>query len=200
MKKLIIYLVIVLITVFLIGCDRSYHSYLTINSSNEILLSKTDEFSENTNNLYYSNNYLNDNHIASYKNLSNAIIYSFFIKSSRDINAKLSLKLNDANNYLLDYIRIAIEIDEEFIVYKYFDKNEIVHDEDNEYENTNYFISETDVFKEYDLPLIIDDSKNVIIYIWVEETELYDKNGNRLTGRKDHSNDISQIDLLLSID
>lgn len=126
-------------------------------------------------------------------------MHKFEITSLVDDTCNLSLKLVDANKYVIDFLRVAIIIDGELRVYKYYDKNEEIYHKEDDPDSILHFNSKSDIFNELTVELSSGEPKEVIVFIWIEEAELYDKNGERYTGWADKSYDASPIMLSMEV-
>ena len=206
MKKSILNILILFVVFILVGCDRSYLCTFDINSLNEnIKIVNNDEelsyysFSSDDFNRqpkeYYSNinffDYENDN--------SNAKKYKFEIKSLVDNTYNLSLILTDDNKIVRDLLRVGLVVDNKLYVYKYYDKNENIYHKENEPNSLLHFNSKTEIFNDLKVNIAKDNSKEIILFIWIEESELYDSNGERYKGWDDKSYQATPIMLNMDI-
>lgn len=62
-----------------------------------------------------------------------------------------------------------------------------------------FFNSDSEVFNNITVDIPAGEVKEVTVFIWIEESELYDRNGNRYTGWADKSYKASPIVLNLEI-
>jgi hypothetical protein len=205
----------------LCGCDKTFQIDVKVNSTNDLRFSKTFDFEETFDELKISESRFNGSCLYNFKSFdfeeikktngytcmdpriadNTSEIYvgiSFYLMNSTDKTIKYRLALNGANGYLIDYLRVLIIADDEMTMYKDFEENEKVHDAANECENTKYFEDDKNVFSDLSLDLKANEPKRFIILVWEEEDELYDDEGQRLTGYKDHSYDVNGIDLELT--
>ena len=124
----------------------------------------------------------------------------FELLSQKDNTYNMSLKLLNNNKYVVDFLRVAIVIDDSLKVYKFYDKNEVIYHKENDPDTILHFNSETEIFNDLTVDLLENESKTIKIFAWVEEAELYDARGNRYTGYRDHSYDADTIMLSLEIE
>ena len=132
-------------------------------------------------------------------NVSNANVNKIEIASSTKDTYNLSLKLIDANKYVVDFLRIGIIIDGQLSVYKYYDKSEELYHKENDPDSILHFDSKSEIFSELTVDFSAGEIKEIIIFIWIEEAELYDRNGERYTGWADKSYNASPIMLSIEI-
>jgi hypothetical protein len=205
----------------LCGCDKIYRIDVKVNSTNDIRFSKTFDFEETFTELELSDLRLNSSCFYNFKffdfeeikktngyiclnpdiadQSSNRYVgISFYMMNQTDKTINYSLALNGANDYLIDFLRVLIITDDEMTLYRDFEENELIHDEESSYENTKYFQDDNNVFSNLTFDLKANEPERFIILVWEEEDELYDDEGHRLTGYKDHSYDVNDIDLELT--
>lgn len=132
-------------------------------------------------------------------NASNANVNKFEISSLTNDTYNLSLKLVDANKYVVDFLRVGIIVDGKLNVYKYYEKSEEIYHKENDPDSIIPFNSKNEVFSELTVDFSAGETKEIVIFIWIEESELYDKNGERYTGWDDNSYDASPIMLNMEL-
>lgn len=206
MKKIVAFIIMCFTFFTLVGCDKSHLCSLDILCSNENISVIVE--GESYNSFTYSSDAFNSqpkdrysfiDFTANEDNNSNAKMHKFEITSLVDDTCNLSLKLVDANKYVIDFLRVAIIIDGELRVYKYYDKNEEIYHKEDDPDSILHFNSKSDIFNELTVELSSGEPKEVIVFIWIEEAELYDKNGERYTGWADKSYDASPIMLSMEV-
>jgi hypothetical protein len=133
-------------------------------------------------------------------NSSNANIYKFEISSLVNDTYSLSLNLIDENKYVVDFLRIGISVDGNLRVYKYFDKREEIYHKENDPDSILHFNSKSEIFSELEVDISQGESKQITVFIWLEEAELYDKSGERYKGWADKSYNASPIRLSMEIE
>ena len=206
MKRIVIFIVMLFTFFTLVGCDKSHLCSLDILCSNEnisVIVEgesyKSFTYSSNAFNSQPKDRYSFIDFTANEDNNSNAKMHKFEITSLVDDTCNLSLKLVDANKYVIDFLRVAIIIDGELRVYKYYDKNEEIYHKEDDPDSILHFNSKSDIFNGLTVELSSGEPKEVIVFIWIEEAELYDKNGERYTGWADKSYDASPIMLSMEV-
>ena len=123
----------------------------------------------------------------------------FEVYSYVDDTYTLTMELNDSDKYLLDFLRVAIIVDGELRVYKYNNWFEKIYHEENDPDTILHFNSKKEIFDDIEMHLSAGESKEIVIFYWLEESELYDRNGERLRGWADKSYDANSIYLKLNI-
>lgn len=206
MKKMFCSILISVLLFSLVSCDRSHLCSLDVLCSNENASIVVDgekvtsfNFSSKGLNHQPSENYSNIDFTNTENNLSNANVNKFEITSSADDTYNLSLKLVDANTYVVDFLRVGIIVDGELRVYKYYDQSEELYHKENDPDSILHFNSKSEIFNEITVDFSAGETKEIVIFIWIEEAELYDKNGERYTGWADKSYDASPIMLSMEI-
>ncbi len=206
MKKTVCSILISVLLFFLVSCDRSHLCSLDILCSNEnasIVVDgeKVDSFtfSSETFNHQPLENYSNIDFTNNENNVSNADVNKFEITSLTNATYNLSLRLVDANRYVVDFLRVGIIVDGELAVYKYYDKHEELYHKENDPDSILHFNSKSEVFNELTVGFSAGETKEIIIFIWIEEAELYDKNGERHKGWADKSYNASPIMLSMEV-
>ena len=176
------------------SCDRSHLCALDVLCLNENVTIAVDgqksdsfNFSSNEFNQQPLENYTHIDFTAIEDNSSNAKVYKFGITSMSNDTYNLSLKLIDSNEYVIDFLRVGIVIDGELRVYKYYDKHEELYHKENDPDSILYFNSKSEIFNESAVNFSASETKDIIVFIWIEEAELYDNNGERYKGWKDKS-------------
>lgn len=206
MKKIVAFIIMCFTCFTLVGCDKSHLCSFDILCSNENISVIVE--GESYNSFTFSSDDFNSqpkdrysfiDFTANEDNNSNAKMHKFEITSLVDDTCNLSLKLVDANKYVIDFLRVAIIIDDELRVYKYYDKNEEIYHKEDDPDSILHFNSKSDIFNELTVELSSGEPKEVIVFIWIEEAELYDKNGERYTGWADKSYDASPIMLSMEV-
>lgn len=206
MKKIVCSILISVLLFSLASCDRTYSSSLDILSSNDnasIVVDgkasdsfsfSSDDFNSQPQTRYSYIDFINaeDNH-------ETVKIHKFEIASSANDTYSLSLKLIDANRYVIDFLRVGIVVDGKLSVYKYYDKYETIYHKEDDPDSILHFNARSEVFSEFAVELSAGETKEIVVFIWIEEAELYDKNGNRYTGWADKSYDATPIHLSLEI-
>ena len=205
MKKAICSILILILLLSLMSCDRSHLCSLDVLCSNENASLIVD--GEKVNSFKFSSNELNQQPLERYSNIdftseesnnSNAKVYKFEISSLAEDTYNISLKLVDANKYVVDFLRVGIAIDNELKVYKDYDKYEELYQMESD-DGLLHFNSKSEIFNDLTVDFSAGETKEVVIFIWIEESELYDKNGERYTGWADKSYKASPIVLNLEI-
>ena len=206
MKKTACGILISVLLLFLVSCDRSHLCSLDILCSNEnasivVAGEKVDSFTFSSEkfNRQPLENYSNIDFTNHENNVSNADVNKFEITSLTDDTYNLSLRLVDANRYVVDFLRVGIIVDGELTVYKYYDKHEELYHKENDPDSILHFNSKSEVFNELTVGFSAGETKEIIIFIWIEEAELYDKNGERHKGWADKSYDASPIMLSMEV-
>ena len=206
MKKTICSILISVLLFSLISCDTTHLCSLDVLCSNENASIVVD--GEASDSFNFSNEGFNHQPLENYSNIdftntesnvSNANVNKFEIASSTNDTYNLSLKLVDANKYVVDFLRIGIIIDGQLNVYKYYDKSEELYHKENDPDSILHFNSKSEIFSELTIDFSAGETKEVVIFIWIEEAELYNKNGERYTGWADKSYDASPIMLSMEI-
>ena len=205
MKKAICSILILILLLSLMSCDRSHLCSLDVLCSNENASLIVD--GEKVTSFNFSSNEFNQQPLEKYSNIdftseesnsSNAKVYKFEISSLAEDTYSISLKLVDANKYVVDFLRVGIVIDNELKVYKDYDKFEELYQTESD-DGLLHFNSKSEIFNDLTVDFSAGETKEVIVFIWIEESELYDKNGERYTGWADKSYKASPIVLNLEI-
>ena len=76
---------------------------------------------------------------------------------------------------------------------------EIIYHKENDPDSIVHFKSKSTIFNDCALALSAEESKEIVIFLWLEEAELYNKNGERYTGWADHSYDASPVTLNMEV-
>ena len=207
MKKIFFGILISFVLMSLFGCDKShlcsfdiicYNENISVIVEGESYNSFTfssDDFNRQPKDRYSFIDFTDNEY-----NNSNAKIHKFEITSLVDDTYNLSLKLVDANKYVIDFLRVAIVVDGELRVYKYYDKNEKIYHKEDDPDSILHFNSKSEIFNDLTINLSTGESKEVIVFIWIEEAELYDNSGERYTGWADKSYDASPIMLSMEVE
>ena len=206
MKRTICSILISVLLFSLVSCDRSHLCSLDVLCSNKNASIVVDgeasdsfNFSSEGFNHQPLENYSNIDFTNTESNISNANVNKFEIASSTNNTYNLSLKIVDANKYVVDFLRVGIIIDGELSVYKYYDKSEELYHEENDPDSILHFNSKSEIFSELTVDFSAGETKEIVIFIWIEEAELYNKNGERYTGWTDKSYDASPIMLNMEL-
>ncbi len=206
MKKTICSILISVLLLSIVSCDRSHLCSLDVLCSNENAnlvvdgeASDSFNFSSKEFNHQPLENYSNIDFTSNENNVSNANVNKFEITSSTNDTYNLSLKLVDANKYVVDFLRVGIIVDGEVRVYKYYDKSEELYHKENDPDSILHFNSKSEIFNELTIDFSAGETKEIAIFIWIEEAELYDKNGERHKGWADKSYDASPIMLSMEV-
>ncbi len=206
MKKTVCGILISVLLFSLGSCDRSHLCSLYILCSNEnasIVVDgeKIDSFTFSSEGFNHQplENYSNIDFTNNENNVSNAYVNKFEITSLTDDTYNLSLRLVDANRYVVDFLRVGIIVDGELTVYKYYDKHEELYHKENDPDSILHFNSKSEVFNGLTVGLSAGETKEIVIFIWIEEAELYDKNGERHKGWADKSYYASPIMLSMEV-
>ena len=198
----------ILIIIFLfslVGCDRSHLCSLDVLCSNENASIVVD--GEEVDSFNFSSNDFNEQPLENYSSIdflsdendaTNAKMHKFEIKSEADATYNLSLKLVDANKYVVDFLRVGVVIDGVAHVYKDYDKFEELYQTESD-DGLLHFNSKNEIFNDLTVSLSSGEAKEITLFIWIEEAELYDRNGERYTGWADKSYKASPIVLNLEI-
>ena len=206
MKKTICSILISVLLFSLISCDTTHLCSLDVLCSNENASIVVD--GEASDSFNFSNEGFNHQPLENYSNIdftntesnvSNANVNKFEIASSTNDTYNLSLKLVDANKYVVDFLRVGIIVDGELSVYKYYDKSEDLYHKENDPDSILHFNSKSEIFSELTIDFSAGETKEVVIFIWIEEAELYNKNGERYKGWADTSHRANPISLSLEI-
>lgn len=107
--------------------------------------------------------------------------------------------LTQPNKYVIDYVRVAILIDSELKVYKYYDEKEGIYHKDNDPDTLLHFKSKNEIFDNLEISFEENETKEMVVFVWIEEAELYDENGQRDKGWADKSYNATPINLNLGI-
>ncbi|MBE6533268.1 MAG: hypothetical protein E7676_07255 [Ruminococcaceae bacterium] len=206
MKKAICSILISILLFSLMSCDRSHLCSLDVLCSNENASLIVE--GEKVNSFNFSSNELNQQPLEKYSNIdftseennnSNSKVYRFEISSLAEDTYNLSLKLVDANKYVVDFLRVGIVVDDELKVYKDYDKFEELYQMESD-DELLHFNSKSEIFNDLTVDFSAGETKEVVVFIWIEESELYDKNGERYTGWADKSYKASPIVLSLEVE
>ena len=205
-KKTIGSILILFLLFSFVSCDRSHLCSLDVQCSNEnasIVVNGEAFDSFNFSNEGFNHQpleyYSNIDFTNTESNVSNANVNKIEIASSANDTYNLSLKLIDTNKYVVDFLRIGIIIDGQLSVYKYYDKSEELYHKENDPDSILHFDSKSEIFSELTVDFSAGEIKEIIIFIWIEEAELYDRNGERYTGWADKSYNASPIMLNMEI-
>ena len=205
MKRTVCGILIIILLLSLAGCDRSHLCSLDVLCSNDNASIVVD--GEEVDSFNFSSNDFNEQPLENYSNIDflsgendavNAKIHKFEIKSEADATYNLSLKLVDANKYVVDFLRVGVVIDGLAHVYKDYDKFEELYQKESD-DGLLHFNSKNEIFNDLTVSLSADETKEITVFIWIEEAELYDRNGERYTGWADKSYKASPIVLSLEI-
>lgn len=206
MKKTVCSILILVLLFSLVSCDTTHLCSLDVLCSNEnasIVVNGEASDSFNFSNEGFNHqpleNYSNIDFTNTESNVSNANVNKFEIASSTNDTYNLSLKLVDTNKYVVDFLRVGIIIDGELSVYKYYDKTEDLYHKENDPDSILHFNSKTEIFNDLTVDISAGESKEIIVFIWIEEAELYDGNGERYKGWADKSYNASPIMLSMEI-
>ncbi len=206
MKKTVCGILISFFIFSIVSCDRSHLCSVDVlcsgeNASIVVDDEKVDSFNFSSNGLNHQplENYSNIDFTNKDNNLSNANVYNFEIASLANDTYNLSLKLVDANKYVVDFLRIGIVVDGEIHVYKYYDKHEELYHKENDPDSILHFNSKIEIFNDLAVDFSVGETKKIVMFVWIEEAELYDKNGERYTGWADKSYNASPIVLSMEI-
>lgn len=206
LKKAICSILISILLFSLMSCDRSHLCSLDVLCSNENASLIVE--GEKVNSFNFSSNELNQQPLEKYSNIdftseennnSNSKVYRFEISSLAEDTYNLSLKLVDANKYVVDFLRVGIVVDDELKVYKDYDKFEELYQMESD-DELLHFNSKSEIFNDLTVDFSAGETKEVVVFIWIEESELYDKNGERYTGWADKSYKASPIVLSLEVE
>lgn len=206
MKKMVCVLISIFLFLF-VACDRSHLCSLDVLCSNENIsivvdgeyLEKINFLSRELNSLPLENYSQID--FTSYENNSaNVKMYKFDIVSLTNDTYNLSLKLVETNKYVVDFLRIGIIVDDELRVYKYYDKYENLYHKENDPDSILHFTTKSEIFNELAVNFSTGETKEIIVFIWIEESELYDKKGERYKGWADNSYKASPIILRVEVE
>ena len=205
MKKTVCVALVSAILLLLFGCDRSHLCSLDVLCTGSAGIVAEGEtlssfsFTSKGFNLQPLEFYTNIDFSDTEEGGSNANVYKFGLAASETRTHILSLKLTDANKYVIDFLRVGIVIDGEARVYKDYDKTEDLAEGENDELLPEFFSSKSEIFTRLSLDLTEGEIKEVSVFIWLEEAELYDKDGKRYTGWADKSYKASPIKLTLEI-
>ena len=206
MKKTICCILLLVLLFSLASCDMSHLCSLDILCSNDNASIVVDgekvssfNFSTEGFNILPKENYSKIDFSKRDDHTSHDYRYKFKIASSTNGTYKLSLKLIDDNKQVRDFLRVAIIVDNELTVYKYYDIFENIYHRENDPDSILHFNSKHEIFNELPITFFAGEEKEITIFIWIEESELYDRSGERYTGWKDKSYYASPIMLGLDI-
>ena len=206
MKKMIFCIILLVLLVLLVSCDRDYICSFNVECLNENINviadgkeSKSLSFISEDFNMQPKENYININFSEFDNDTSYAKKYRFEINSKVNQTYNLSLRLDEANKYVRDFLRVAVVIDGKLSVYKFCDKYEDIYHKQNDPDTLLHFNSETIIFNDLYIDITKEKSKEVILFIWIEEAELYDNNGERYKGWDDKSYNATPIMLNMEI-
>ena len=206
MKKIFCSFLCLSLLLTLMSCDRSHLCSLDLHCSNEnasIIVSGEEcdsySFSSKEFNSQPLENYSNIDFTDSGGNTSNAKVYRFEIASLTDTTYNLSLSLIDANRYVVDFLRVGVVVNNEVVVYKYNDLLENIYHKENDPDSILHFNSKNDIFSELSINIGAGESKEIAVYVWIEEAELYNGEGERRKGWADKSYYASPITLNMEI-
>ena len=198
MKKIcLVFLVCALLFSFA-ACDRSHLCSLELRCSDAEVLSS----------FQFSDSDLNRQPLAYASHIdfaerendpSNANLYTFELASVKKDSCRISLALIDANRYVLDFLRVGIVIDGEVRIYQDYDEDEASASKESNRDPALFFSSDSEIFKELTVDLSREEAKEIAIFVWLEESELYDENGERYKGWEDTSYRASPIVLVLDV-
>lgn len=188
MKKILI-LLLLFLTIFLSGCDGGFICFITVISENSNLKILDNEQMLDIYEIDYGplNNYPFGNY--SSIDFTNTDQYSqhayvFTIKLINldydNNNYMLSMNLKDPrkyNDYMLDFSRIALVVDEQLTVYKFFEKNEVIYHKENDPDTILHFNNMNEVCNNYEIKINSNETKEIILFVWLEQSEQYDKDG-----------------------
>lgn len=205
MKRSVPCILILALLFSFMSCDKSHLCSLEVVSSNKgASIVVEGEAVESFN---FSSKEMNHQPLERYENIdftaedntSNAKVHRFGIASETGGRYKLTMSLIDANKHVIDFLRVGILIDGEVKVYKDYDKYEDLHGREADSAPTLFFNSDSEVFNDLTVEIPAGESKEIAVFIWIDESELYDRNGNRYTGWADKSYKASPIVLNLEI-
>ena len=206
MKKTMCGILISAFLFSLVSCDKTHLCSLDVLCSNEnasIVVNgeafDSFNFSNEGFNHQPKENYSSIDFTNTESNVSNANVNKFEIASLTDDTYSLSLKLVDVNKYVVDFLRVGIIVDGQLRVYKYYDKSEEIYHKENDPDSILHFNSKSEIFSELKIAFSVGETKEIVIFIWIEEAELYNKNGERYKGWADKSYNASPIALNMEL-
>lgn len=205
MKRTVPFILILALLFSLFSCDISHLCALEVISFNKSasIVVEGDAFES----FSFSSEEMNHQPLERYENIdftaedntSNAKVHKFGIASETGGAYRLGMSLVDANKHVIDFLRIGILIDGEVKVYQDYDKYEDIYGREQNSAQVLFFNSDSEVFNNITVDIPAGEVKEVTVFIWIEESELYDRNGNRYTGWADKSYKASPIVLNLEI-
>jgi hypothetical protein len=205
MKKIYSLIILIGIMLTLSSCDIEYVYSLDVKSLDENLnyiiddeMYESYQYYYRTMNFQFKTNYSDIDFLGNDIGLS--MPYQFELLSKVDDTYSMSLKLLNNKQYVVDFLRIAVIIDDTVKVYKYYDENEVIFHKENDPETILHFNSETEIFNDFTIDLLENEPKTIKILVWIEEAELYDARGNRYKGWQDHSYYATPVELSLEIE
>ena len=205
MKKIYSLIIFIGIMLTLSSCDKMYVYSLDVKSLDENLNYIIDD--DMYESYQYYCDFMNFNCKTNYSDIdflgydtALSMPYQFELLSKVDGTYSMSLKLLNNKQYVVDFLRIAVIIDDTVKVYKYYDENEVIFHKENDPETILHFNSETEIFNDFTIDLLENEPKTIKILVWIEEAELYDASGNRHKGWQDHSYDATPVELSLEIE
>ena len=207
MKKITIVIVICVLLFALVGCDIGTETILGVQCNDENVKIIVDDapleqykFEITGMNRLPQSSYphiglTEDDYIFGSPNK-----FRFEIVSSVSDTYNLTMKLNDDNSALLDWLRVAIAVDGELKeVYRDNSISDNIYQKQNDPDFIKSFESKKIIFSQFTLDMIADSAREIMVFIWLEEGELYDSFGTRYTGRAASMFGASHIDLSLEI-
>ncbi|MBE5731271.1 MAG: hypothetical protein E7350_04915 [Clostridiales bacterium] len=205
MKKMLYIILISALLFSLVSCDKSYLCSLEVLCSNENMSIIVD--GEASNSIEFSSyefnrqpsEYYSRIDFTSNENGSEAKMHKFEIACLADDTCTLSLKLVDANKYVVDFLRVGIIVEGELRVYKYYDESETIYHKENDPESILHFNSESEIFNGLTVDLSAGETTEIVIFIWIEEAEQYDNNGEHYKGWAVKSYEASPIVLSMEV-
>lgn len=205
-KNTVCSFLILVLLLSLVSCDRSHLCSLDVLCPNENIsiivngeVSDSFNFSSKDFNMQPLENFSNIDFTDNKNDNSNIKIHKFELASLTNDTYNLSLRLVDANKYVVDFLRVGIIIDGELTVYKYYESSEKLYYKENDPDSILHFSSKSEIFNEVIVDFSAGETKEIVVFIWIEEAELYDKNGERNKGWADKSYNASPIMLKMEV-
>ena len=206
MKKITIVIVICVLLFALVGCDIGNETILDVvcNDENVKIIVDDAPLEQHTFVITGMNHWPQSSFpridFTGLENLESSHKFRFEVVSSVSGTYNLTMKLNDDNSALLDWLRVAIAVDGELKeVYRDNSISDNIYQKQNDPDFIKSFESKKIIFSQFTLDMIADSAREVVVFIWLEEGELYDSFGTRYTGWAANMSGASHIDLSLEI-
>lgn len=207
MKKIICSVLIIFSLMLIVGCDKSYINSLDIVSNNEnvtIIINDEELNNYNFNGRYFNwfpyTNYSSIDFTDINNNNLQTINCKFILKSTINHTYNLSLNITEDNKYVTDFLRVAIIMDNQVLVYKYYEENEHIYHKEDDPDTLLHFNSENEIFNNLSVDLLEGEEKEVVVIYWIEKAEFYNSKGEYKKGYSNKSSSATPIMLKLEIE